>query len=227
MGIIDAIKNKAKSIKDNHAIKKAFEADRRSIEIIVLKGNMPVVKSIFDESNSMFFVLDDKTTNVGDIMVTAREKKYRINDVKPSQLVLSIGGESEQVDVIAFAVEEYLNDPLSFVNNIQLSQSSDTKITINIENMSQSQISNFGNIMNQIDFTQDIETKWIKLKHDLNSRFHYKDYQKYIESVDETIREKKNLIKWEIAEKAAKVAGTFLGEIIRGFTAALLDKYGN
>ena len=227
MGIKNFIKNTFNNAVDNFETKKSFKADKRSVHIMVLKGNRDVVLSIFDEEKKCFYLLEDKTTNVNDILVTEREKQYRVIDVKYPQIILSANNEDRPVDVVALMCEPYLNDPLSFVNNIKINQTANSSFVINVENMNDSQISNFGNIVNQIDFKQDIETKWSMLKHDLDSRFHYKEYKKYVELVDQTIAQKKMMLKLELAEKVAKIAGSFLGEIIKGFTSALLEKYGS
>ena len=226
MGVKNFIKNAFNNTIESIETKKAFKSDKRSIHLLVFKGNRDVVISIFDETNNCFYLLEDKTTNVNDILVTEREKQYKVIDVKNAQISLIIDNQNKSIDVVALICEPFLNDPHSLVNSIQINQTANSNFVFNIENMNDSSISNFGNIVNKIDFTQDIEHKWSMLKHDLDYRFHYKEYKKYIELVDQTIAQKKILLKLEIAEKVARIAGSFLGEIIKGFTAALLEKYG-
>ena len=159
------------------------------------------------------------------ITIEAESQNIPNTGTKYLTLIEFVNEDIKEIEVIQLKCEEFINDPLSFINNINMSQSTDSQIVININNMSGSEISNFGNIVNKIDFSQNIEANWSKLKHDLTSCYHHKDYEKYVEMIDKTIKEKKNNVKWEAVEKVAKIAGVFIGEIIKGFTTALLDKY--
>lgn len=225
MGLKDNIAKTFNSIVDSQKVKHAFSNDKRIANFFVARGNRNKREGIFLADSLTIYVLEDKNTSINDIIITERNKKLKVKDIKNATINLMID-EERSVDAIAFECVEF-DDPLSYFNHIEVKNETNTTVVINIENMNDSQISDFANTISKIDFKQNLEDKWGKIRYDLMNRYEYEKYEKYVSMVDETIATKKSKIKWETAENIFKIAGAFIGEILRSFTNALLDKYGN
>lgn len=216
---IGSIKDKAKESAENA---KAFKNDKRIIGIRVLKGNREKKNVIFSDG-VFYFYGDKKDLCIDDVIVTFRNDLFIINQVDgPIEYEVGPDGERKTVLVTKALAKRYEN-PKSIRKIMAQSSNQTANVSIKIDSINNSSIDNVANIAQDVSQTQDIYKKWDAIKSDLDLRYDFETYKKFIDGVDRALSEKEpSLISEKETERVGKALGAFFGGIVAGFVSSLI-----
>lgn len=222
------IKSKAKALIDRVKVISAFNKNKNCIKLMLIRGSNPISNAIFARESCCFYILKEKIEfKAKDLVVTSREELFQILNVDDNASVeIEINGQSENVDAICLTCKKYVADDSIFDIVLTQKQTINQTLNINIDSISDSSISNIGQISASNYSETVLLDKWSKIKRELNWRFDYKEHDKFIKSVDEAILNKSSdFVDVKAKEKSARILGAFIGELISTFTTCLISFY--
>lgn len=222
MGFIDKIQG----LIDDISLHKEFNKSERIIKIQLIKGNRKIIQVINDSENNVFiFFGKAKEVISNDIIIDERNLKYIVREIEENcKMSLQVDGSEQKADIIKVHYSKFENDTESIFDVI--TQRIKVSLTVNatIQEINNSTINSIGAITNSINQNQDFKITWHKIKHDLNWRFDYKEYGRFIYNVDNAISAGSyEEINQKEKVKAMKQLGGFLGEFLGSFVGSLVS----
>ena len=228
---IRSIKSFIKSNNDKYQTLSAFKKDARATSIRVV-NDIEQRDVIFIKDDLSFVFPDEaKVLKINSIIVNKRDAKYRVKEIEENYIFSFVDGDGRerQLETTLAKCEKFENDADSLQYKVLCSQNIETEQSINvhIEQINNSAVTDFGKAISEINAKMDYQESWRLLKHDLQWKYDYPKYIKFINNVDEAIKNNNpDFINDSFVEKAAKIAGSFLGAFIPTFIDTLKNRLG-
>lgn len=219
MGMIDDAKGKMFKTFDWFA----FDSDKRSTKAMLIKGRRDK-KTVVVDGNTIYFLGANKEVNVGDVIVDCRNEKYVVEKIEDRVgLEIQSNYGLKTVNTTKITCKSLANDPQSIVNAVRQEANQIANVTINIGDVVNSDLRDVAKVAQELSQKQNVQEYWDKLKHDLDWRYDYEKYQKFIHEVDSALgSKKKDEIESKEVTKVVNAVGGFLGAFVASFIKALL-----